>query len=118
MNEVAKHIANLCEKIRHHDRLYYSESQPEISDLEYDRLIGELQRLEADNPSLITPDSPTQRVSGEAIGSLDSVQHHIPMLSIDNTYSTQDLKAWGTRTKKHLQEAGNNEPIHWVLELK
>ena len=118
MNEVAKHITNLCEKIRHHDRLYYSETQPEISDLEYDRLIEELQQLEADNPSLITPDSPTQRVSGEAIGSLDSVQHHIPMLSIDNTYNTQDLKAWGTRTKKHLQESGNNEPIHWVLELK
>ncbi len=72
MNEVAKHITNLCEKIRYHDRLYYSETQPEISDLEYDRLIEELQQLEADNPSLITPDSPTQRVSGEAIGSLQA----------------------------------------------
>ena len=118
MSDVAKHITNLCEKIRHHDRLYYSESQPEISDLEYDKLLLELRRLETDNPSLITPDSPTQRVSGEAIGTLASVQHRIPMLSIDNTYNTQDLKAWSTRTKKYLQEAGNNEPIHWVLELK
>ena len=118
MSEVAKHITNLCKKIRHHDRLYYSEAQPEISDLEYDKLLLELQRLEADNPSLITPDSPTQRVSGEAIGTLASVQHHIPMLSIDNTYNTQDLKAWSTRTKKYLQEAGNNDPVHWVLELK
>lgn len=118
MSEVAKHITNLCKKIRHHDRLYYSEAQPEISDLEYDKLLLELQRLEANNPSLITPDSPTQRVSGESIGTLTSVQHHIPMLSIDNTYNTQDLKAWSTRTKKHLQEAGNNDPVHWVLELK
>ena len=118
MSDVAKHITNLCEKIRHHDRLYYSESQPEISDLEYDKLLLELQRLETDNPSLITPDSPTQRVSGEAIETLASVQHRIPMLSIDNTYNTQDLRAWSTRTKKHLREAGNNEPVHWVLELK
>ena len=118
MSDVAKHITNLCEKIRHHDRLYYSESQPEISDLEYDKLLLELQRLEAENPSLITPDSPTQRVSGEAIGTLTSVQHRIPMLSIDNTYNTQDLRAWSTRTKKYLREAGNNEPVHWVLELK
>ena len=118
MSDVAKHITNLCEKIRHHDRLYYSESQPEISDLEYDKLLLELRQLETDNPSLITPDSPTQRVSGEAIETLASVQHRIPMLSIDNTYNTQDLRAWSTRTKKHLQEAGNNEPIHWVLELK
>ena len=118
MSEVAKHITNLYKKIRHHDRLYYSEAQPEISDLEYDKLLLELQRLEADNPSLITPDSPTQRVSGESIGTLASVQHHIPMLSIDNTYNTQDLKAWSTRTKKYLQEAGNNDPVHWVLELK
>lgn len=118
MSDVAKHITNLCEKIRHHDRLYYSESQPEISDLEYDKLLLELRQLETDNPSLITPDSPTQRVSGEAIETLASVQHCIPMLSIDNTYNTQDLRAWSTRTKKHLQEAGNNEPIHWVLELK
>ena len=118
MSDVAKHITNLCEKIRHHDRLYYSESQPEISDLEYDKLLLELRRLEAENPSLITPDSPTQRVSGEAIGTLASVQHRIPMLSIDNTYNTQDLRAWSTRTKKYLREAGNNEPVHWVLELK
>ncbi len=118
MSDVAKHITNLCEKIRYHDRLYYSEAQPEISDLEYDKLLSELHRLETDNPSLITPDSPTQRVSGEVIGTLASVQHRIPMLSIDNTYNTQDLKAWSTRTKKHLREAGNSEPVQWILELK
>ena len=73
MSKAAKHITDLREKIRYHDRLYYSESQPEISDLEYDRLVEELQQLETDNPSLITPDSPTQRVSGEAIDSLESV---------------------------------------------
>ena len=118
MSEAAKHITDLREKIRHHDRLYYNESQPAISDLEYDRLVEELQQLETDNPSLITPDSPTQRVSGEAIDSLDSVRHRIPMLSIGNTYNTRDLKAWGARTKKHIQETGDQDPIRWVLELK
>ena len=118
MSKAAKHITDLREKIRHHDRLYYNESQPEISDLEYDRLVEELQQLETDNPSLITPDSPTQRVSGEAIDSLDSVRHRIPMLSIGNTYNTRDLKAWGARTKKHIQETGDQDPIRWVLELK
>ena len=118
MSEAAKQITDLREKIRHHDRLYYNESQPAISDLEYDRLVEELQQLETDNPSLITPDSPTQRVSGEAIDSLDSVRHRIPMLSIGNTYNTRDLKAWGARTKKHIQETGDQDPIRWVLELK
>ena len=118
MSKAAKHITDLREKIRHHDRLYYNESQPEISDLEYDRLVEELQQLETDNPSLITPDSPTQRVSGEAIDSLESVRHRIPMLSIGNTYNTRDLKAWGARTKKHIQETGDQDPIRWVLELK
>ena len=118
MSKAAKHITDLREKIRHHDRLYYNESQPEISDLEYDRLVEELQQLETDNPSLITPDSPTQRVSGEAIDSLDSVRHRIPMLSIGNTYNTRDLKAWGARTKKHIQETGDQDPVRWVLELK
>ena len=118
MSEAAKHITDLREKIRHHDRLYYNESQPAISDLEYDRLVEELQQLETDNPSLITSDSPTQRVSGEAIDSLDSVRHRIPMLSIGNTYNTRDLRAWGARTKKHIQETGDQDPIRWVLELK
>ena len=118
MSKAAKHITDLREKIRHHDRLYYNESQPAISDLEYDRLVEELQQLETDNPSLITPDSPTQRVSGEAIDSLDSVRHRIPMLSIGNTYNTRDLKAWGARTKKHIQETGDQDPVRWVLELK
>ncbi|MBT4887031.1 MAG: NAD-dependent DNA ligase LigA [Planctomycetaceae bacterium] len=118
MSQVAKHIANLCEKIQRHDRLYYSEACPEISDIEYDRLVLELKKLEADNPELIDPDSPTQRVGGEAVGSLTSVRHRIPMLSIDNTYSTQDLAAWGKRTIKHLQEAGDSAPVHWILELK
>ena len=118
MSKAAKHITDLREKIRYHDRLYYSESQPEISDLEYDRLVEELQQLETDNPSLITQDSPTQRVSGEAIDSLESVRHRIPMLSIGNTYNTRDLKAWGARTKKHIQETGDQDPVRWVLELK
>ena len=117
-SQAAKHITNLCAKIRRHDRLYYSEARPEISDVEYDRLISELKKLEADNPEFIAPDSPTQRVGGKAVGSLTSVRHRIPMLSIYNTYSTQDLAAWGKRTVKNLQEAGDSAPVHWILELK
>ncbi|NBP88001.1 MAG: NAD-dependent DNA ligase LigA [Planctomycetia bacterium] len=118
MSRIAKQIADLREQVRHHDRLYYLEAKPEISDLEYDRLLEQLRDLETAHPDLLTPDSPTQRVGGEPVSALTAVEHQLPMLSIDNTYSTADLKAWGKRTEKLLREAGNTAPIGWVLELK
>ena len=118
MSGVARQLADLREQIRHHDRLYYVEAAPEISDLAYDQLLEQLRQLEQAHPGLVTPDSPTQRVGGEPVSDLQPVRHRLPMLSIDNTYSTSDLKAWGKRTEKLLRDAGDARPIEWVLELK
>ena len=107
-------IKELRDQIRYHDRKYYVEAAPEISDLEYDRLMKELQRLEAEHPDLVSPDSPTQRIGDEPVDHLEQVAHRRPMMSIDNTYSVDELRAWATRTSKLL--AG--EPVEWVVELK
>ncbi len=111
---VAQRIEELRELIRYHDRKYYVEAQPEISDLEYDKLMHELTALEAAHPELITPDSPTQRIGDAPISELASVEHRVPMLSIDNTYSLEELRQYGQRIAKALR----NEPIEWVVELK
>ena len=104
-------------EIRRHDRLYYQDATPEISDLEYDKLLLELKALEEQHPHLITPDSPTQRVGEEISGDLRQVEHRIPMLSIENTYSLDELKAFLDRVDKQL-EATPQDPVEWVLELK
>jgi DNA ligase (NAD+) len=114
----ASRISRLREQIRHHDRKYYVEAAAEISDREYDRLITELRDLEAEHPDLVTPDSPTQRVGDEPVPELQPVRHRVPMLSIDNTYSADDLATWGRRVEKLLAEAGAEGPVEWVLELK
>jgi DNA ligase (NAD+) len=111
-------IARLREQIRHHDRKYYVEAAPEISDREYDRLVDELRGLETKHPDLVTPDSPTQRVGDEPVPQLRPVRHRVPMMSIDNTYGAADLAAWGQRVEKLLADAGSTEPVEWVLELK
>ncbi len=110
----ARAIARLRDEIRVHDRKYYVEAAPEISDREYDRLVERLRALESEHPELVTRDSPTQRVGGEPVPQLTSVRHRVPMLSIDNTYSTGDLLKWGERVRKLVPD----EPIEWVLELK
>ena len=111
-------IARLRSEIRHHDRKYYVEAAPEISDRDYDRLIDDLRRLERQHPDLVTADSPTQRVGDEPVPELISVRHRAAMLSIDNTYSAADLAAWGRRVAKLLADAGDATPPQWVLELK
>lgn len=111
---VADEIARLRERIRHYDVKYYVEAAPEISDLEYDKLMARLKALEAAHPELITPDSPTQRVGEEPVEGLTPVEHRTPMLSIENTYSIEDLRKYGERTAKLLP----GEPIEWVVELK
>jgi DNA ligase (NAD+) len=113
----ARQIERLREQIRHHDRKYYVEAAPEISDRDYDRLLDDLRALEERHPELVTADSPTQRIGDEPMTALESVRHRLPMLSIDNTYSATDLAAWGRRVEKLLHESGG-EPIDWVLELK
>ena len=114
----ASRIAKLREEIRQHDRKYYVEAAAAISDREYDRLVDELRELEARHPDLVTPDSPTQRVGDEPVPELQPVRHRVPMMSIDNTYGTDDLAVWGKRVEKLLADAGHDEPVEWVLELK
>ncbi len=113
-SKVATEIDKLREQIRYHDRKYYVEAAPEITDLEYDRLIDRLKKLEAEHPDLVTPDSPTRRVGDQPVEGLRQVEHRVPMLSIDNTYSIEELKQYGRRTVKLL----GGEPIQWVVELK
>ena len=110
----AEEIARLRDEIRSHNRKYYVEAAPEISDLEYDRLVERLKKLEAAHPELVTPDSPTQRVGEQPVEGLRQVEHRIPMLSIENTYSLEELKKFGDRTAKLLP----GEKIEWVVELK
>ena len=110
----AAEISRLREQIRYHDRKYYVEASPEITDLQYDRLLQRLKKLEAANPPLITPDSPTQRIGDQPVEGLEQVEHRVAMLSIDNTYSLDELKKYGQRTAKLVAD----EPIEWVVELK
>jgi len=98
--EDQKRIEELREAIRRHNRLYYVEARPEISDYAYDQLVKELERLETKHPELITPDSPTQRVGGEPIEGFRTVRHSRPMLSIDNTYDQGELQNWVQRLHK------------------
>jgi len=110
----AERVEKLRELIRHHDRKYYGEAAPEISDTEYDCLLAELAGLERDHPALVTPDSPTQRVGGALTGGFATVAHSVPMLSLDNTYSADELRAFDERVKKLLP----GEAPGYVVELK
>lgn len=113
MTTPAAEAARLRDQIRRHDWKYYVEAAPEISDLEYDRLLQRLKQIEAAHPELITPDSPTQRVGDQPVGGLRPIAHRVPMLSIENTYSLEELKSWGRRAEKTL-----GGPVEWVVELK
>ena len=111
---VATQIAELREEIRRHDRKYYVEAAPDISDTEYDRLVAKLKKLEAEHPELIAADSPTQRLGDQPVEGLVAVEHRVPMLSIENTYSIDELREYGVRIAKLLP----GETIEWVVELK
>ncbi len=113
--KVIGEIENLRSKIRYHDRKYYVENMPEVTDYDYDQLMKELERLERAYPQLITSDSPTQRVSGEPIPSFTSIEHRIPMLSIENTYSEEELREFDKRIRRMLKHEGI---IEYVVELK
>ena len=80
----AAEVLHLRQQIRHHDRKYYVDASPEISDLEYDRLLKKLEQLEAEHPEYDSPDSPTKKVGGEPIEGFETVEHRLPMLSIDS----------------------------------
>jgi DNA ligase (NAD+) len=111
---IEKQINALREEIRHHDDLYYLEQEPEISDREYDELIGKLRELETAHPEFITPDSPTQRVSGRPAEGFPEFVHRRPMLSLDNSYSIEELRAFDERCRK----LAGGQPPDYVAELK
>jgi len=114
----ARHRA-LCETIAHHNRLYYVDAAPEISDAEYDALYRELVDLETRHPELQTPDSPTQRVGEAPSAGFVTVEHGAPMLSMDNTYNAGELRAFDERVRKGLQSAGAQDvQPRYVVELK
>ncbi|MGA8502379.1 MAG: NAD-dependent DNA ligase LigA [Candidatus Sulfotelmatobacter sp.] len=112
--DVEKKIEALREKIRHHEYLYYVVDNPEISDLEFDKLMRQLKDLEAEHPELITADSPTQRVGGKPREGFVKVPHSSPMLSLDNTYSEEELRDWDRRVHELI---GRSE-VDYVCELK
>jgi DNA ligase (NAD+) len=112
--EAKKRIEQLRAEIRRHDYLYYVLNQPEIKDQQYDKLFSELKALEEQHPELITPDSPTQRVSERPIEGFNTVRHAVPMLSIDNTYNADELKAFDERVAKGLE----SKDYDYVVELK
>ena len=112
-------IAELRRQIRYHEERYYIANQPEISDAEFDELMKELQRLEADHPDLVSVDSPTQRVSGRVAEGFQEVAHAEPMLSLDNAYDEDELRAFDDRVRRGLSEAGVAPGIvDYVAELK
>jgi len=110
----AKKIEQLRDEIRRHDELYYVGNAPEISDREYDQLLENLQQLEAEHPELITPDSPTQRVGGRPAEGFAEVVHTRQMLSLDNSYNIDELRAFDERCRRLAE----GRPLEYVAELK
>jgi len=112
--DVAKKLETLREKIRQHEYFYYVLDRPEISDLEFDKLMQQLKDVEAENPALITPDSPTQRVGGKPREGFVKVPHSSPMLSLDNTYNEKELRDW----ERRVHELSGRSDVDYVCELK
>src|SRR5687768_14987412 len=109
-------LQQLREQIRHHENRYYVLNDPEISDEQFDALLHELERLEAEHPDLVTPDSPTQRVAGTPSERFVTVEHLAQMLSLDNAYNEEELRAFDERVRR---AAGlGDSPVRYVAELK
>ena len=111
---IEKKIEALREKIRHHEYRYYVLDDPELSDADFDKLMNELKRLEAENPKLITPDSPTQRVGGKPREGFVKAKHSSPMLSLDNAYSEEELRDW----ERRVHELTGRSDLEYICELK
>jgi len=112
--QAAKRILKLRQKIEYHEKKYYVDSNPQISDFEFDQLVKELQDLERRFPDLITPESPTQRVGEKPVEGFPTVSHRLPMLSLDNCYTVEELRDFEGRIRKLLPD----ETIDYVAELK
>ena len=111
---VESEIQKLRDQIRYHEHRYYVLNDPEISDFEFDQLMRRLQDLEREHPELITPDSPTRRVGGEPAEEFPKVRHSVPMISLDNTYSVDELRDFDRR----VRELSGRSRVDYVGELK
>ncbi len=111
--EVVERVAQLREYIEYHNERYFVFDEPEIADAEFDAMVRELRALEDQYPSLVTADSPTQRPGGRPASTFAPVAHRVPMLSLDNAFSRDELLAWGTRIQRLV-----TEPIRFVAEPK
>ena len=107
-------IDSLRDKIRYHEHRYYVLDAPEISDSDFDKLMEQLKKLEAEHPELVTPDSPTQRVGGKPREGFAKVRHSTPMLSLDNTYNEEELRGW----ERRVHELSGRKDVEYVCELK
>lgn len=116
MTQPADRIRELRTAIRHHEERYYIHNDPEIADEEFDRLVHELERLEAAHPDLVTQDSPTQRVAGRPVEGFATVEHLTAMLSLDNAYTADELRAFDDRVRKGT--GAGEAAIAYVAELK
>ena len=114
MTDIQQKLIQLRQEIRKHDYRYYVLNDPLISDYEYDQLLNQLNQIEKKHPELVTPDSPTQRVSGEPTRIFPTVRHEIPMLSLGNTYSQQELEAFDERIQNQISGTG----LQYITELK
>jgi DNA ligase (NAD+) len=113
--DIRERIEELRDRVRYHNRRYYIEDSPEVTDAEYDALYNELEGLERDHPELVTEDSPTQRVGAAPLEAFEQVRHAVPMLSLSNARSAAELREWDARVRRLL---GPDEEPRYVTELK
>jgi len=114
-SKVERQINDSRVQLERHNRLYYVDATPEISDLEYDNLMKQLEQLEAEHPELDSPDSPTHKVGGAPIDGFETIEHRVPMLSIDNVYDEDSLAEFDARTRRLLPE---DTPMEYTVEYK
>src|SRR6266496_1587525 len=112
--KIQTEIDRLREEIRHHEYRYYVLDDPEVTDAEFDRLMSQLRKLEAEHPELVTPDSPTQRVGGKPREGFLKVAHSVPMLSLDNAFSEEELRNW----ERRVHALSGRKDVEYVCELK
>ena len=114
MAEVENELEELRKALHHHNHLYYVEARAQISDREFDQLLGQLEALEAAHPELVTPDSPTQRVGGAPIEGFASVTHRVPMASLANSYNKEEILEFDERVQKFI----DGKAYNYVVEPK
>lgn len=115
---VRQQLDSLRDQIRYHNYRYHVLDDPEIPDIEYDRLLRQLQKLEAEHPELVTPDSPTQRVGDKPVSAFGTVQHELPMLSLENAFSSEELQEWTRRVRARLEIESDADTLEYMAEPK